>query len=102
MRAIPCGRVTTYGRLATACGHPGAARMAGMLARCGSPGLPWHRVVRADGSLAWTDGGGDTWQSDALAAEGIRLTPSGRVVDFATRLWSGPDDTTAATTPTAA
>ena len=45
---MPPGFVTTYGDLS-----PGAPRFAGMvLAACDDPGIPWHRVVRADGSLA--------------------------------------------------
>ena len=48
VRAIPPGFVRTYGDLS-----PGAPRFAGaVLARTHAPDLPWHRVVRADGSLA--------------------------------------------------
>ncbi|MEA2438749.1 MAG: methylated-DNA-protein-cysteine methyltransferase related protein [Thermoleophilaceae bacterium] len=48
VRAIPPGFVRTYGDLS-----PGAPRFAGtVLASTDEPGLPWHRVVRADGSLA--------------------------------------------------
>jgi methylated-DNA-protein-cysteine methyltransferase related protein len=48
VRAIPRGRVTTYGDLC-----PGAPRRAGaVLAADDDPQLPWQRVVRADGSLA--------------------------------------------------
>jgi alkylated DNA nucleotide flippase Atl1 len=40
--------VRTYGDLS-----PGAPRFAGtVLATVHEPGIPWHRVVRADGSLA--------------------------------------------------
>src|SRR5919202_494854 len=47
-RAIPPGFVRTYGDLS-----PGAPRFAGaVLYACDDPGIPWHRVVRADGSLA--------------------------------------------------
>jgi methylated-DNA-protein-cysteine methyltransferase-like protein len=47
-RAVPPGFVTTYGDLS-----PGAPRYAGsVLAACHDPNLPWHRIVRADGSLA--------------------------------------------------
>lgn len=47
-RSIPPGFVSAYGDL-----DPGAPRFAGLaLARCEDPGVPWHRVVRADGSLA--------------------------------------------------
>ena len=48
VRSVPPGFVTTYGDLS-----PGAPRFAGtVLAACDDPGIPWHRVVRADGSLA--------------------------------------------------
>jgi methylated-DNA-protein-cysteine methyltransferase related protein len=48
VRAIPPGFVRTYGDVS-----PGAPRFAGtVLHACHEPGLPWHRVVRADGSLA--------------------------------------------------
>lgn len=44
---MPRGRVTTYGDL-----WPGAPRAAGaVLAHCDDPGVPWQRIVRADGSL---------------------------------------------------
>jgi alkylated DNA nucleotide flippase Atl1 len=50
-RAIPPGFVRTYGDLS-----PGAPRFAGaVLYECNDPGVPWHRVVRADGSLAKGD-----------------------------------------------
>ena len=48
VRAVPEGRVTTYGDLS-----PAAPRFAGtVLSECDEPDLPWHRIVRADGSLA--------------------------------------------------
>ena len=48
VRSVPPGRVTTYGDLA-----PGAPRHAGaVMAGCHDPGVPWQRVVRADGTLA--------------------------------------------------
>ncbi len=47
-RAVPPGFVTTYGDLC-----PGAPRFGGLvMASCHDPSVPWHRVVRADGSLA--------------------------------------------------
>ncbi len=52
----------TYGDVS-----PGAPRVAGaVLSACREPGLPWHRIVRADGSLA--KGGR---QRQLLAAEGV-------------------------------
>jgi methylated-DNA-protein-cysteine methyltransferase-like protein len=48
VRSVPPGFVTTYGDLC-----PEAPRFAGaVLAACVDPGVPWQRVVRADGSLA--------------------------------------------------
>jgi methylated-DNA-protein-cysteine methyltransferase related protein len=48
IRVVPAGFVTTYGDLS-----PSAPRFAGqVLSRCEDPGVPWQRVVRADGSLA--------------------------------------------------
>jgi methylated-DNA-protein-cysteine methyltransferase related protein len=48
VRATPEGFVRTYGDVS-----PGAPRFAGtVLAATSEPGLPWHRIVRADGSLA--------------------------------------------------
>jgi alkylated DNA nucleotide flippase Atl1 len=48
VRAVPEGFVRTYGDL-----EPGAPRYAGsVLAEVRDPELPWHRIVRADGTLA--------------------------------------------------
>jgi methylated-DNA-protein-cysteine methyltransferase-like protein len=62
VRAIPEGFVRAYGDVS-----PGAPRFAGaVLAHADDPGLPWHRVVRADGSLAKGER-----QRRLLEAEGI-------------------------------
>lgn len=62
IRSTPPGFVRTYGDVS-----PGAPRFAGaVLARCEDPTLPWHRIVRADGSLAM-----GTDQRARLEAEGI-------------------------------
>ncbi len=62
VRAIPEGFVRTYGDVS-----PGAPRFAGtVLAATDEPGLPWHRVVRADGTLAQGER-----QRALLDAEGV-------------------------------
>jgi methylated-DNA-protein-cysteine methyltransferase related protein len=62
VRAIPPGFVRAYGDLS-----PGAPRHAGaVLSTCDDPTVPWHRVVRADGSLAKGDR-----QRALLKAEGV-------------------------------
>jgi alkylated DNA nucleotide flippase Atl1 len=48
IRDTPPGFVRAYGDVS-----PGAPRFAGsVLADCHDPDVPWHRIVRADGSLA--------------------------------------------------
>ncbi len=48
VRATPAGFVRSYGDVS-----PGAPRFAGaVLAACDDASLPWHRIVRSDGSLA--------------------------------------------------
>jgi len=62
VRTIPEGRVTTYGDLS-----PNAPRYAGaVLAALHDADVPWHRIVRADGSLAKGER-----QRRLLEAEGI-------------------------------
>jgi methylated-DNA-protein-cysteine methyltransferase related protein len=73
VRATPAGFVRTYGDVS-----PGAPRMAGaVLSRCDDPSLPWHRIVRADGSLAK-----GRRQRRLLEAEGVPFR--GERVDMAT------------------
>jgi methylated-DNA-protein-cysteine methyltransferase-like protein len=48
IRAIPRGKVSTYGGVAKAAGLPGAARMVARVLRR-SYGLPWQRVLGAGG-----------------------------------------------------
>lgn len=47
IRAIPEGFVRTYGDI-----DPAAPRMVGRVLATTSAEVPWHRVVRADGSVA--------------------------------------------------
>ncbi len=48
VRSIPPGRVAAYGDVT-----PGAPRQAGrVLSENHEPDVPWHRVVREDGTLA--------------------------------------------------
>jgi len=62
VRATPAGFVRTYGDVC-----PGAPRAAGAaLHGCDDPSVPWHRIVRADGSLAKGE-----VQQRLLEAEGV-------------------------------
>jgi alkylated DNA nucleotide flippase Atl1 len=49
--AIPPGRVATYGDIAAAAGLS-TPRTVGWIMRTDSADLPWHRVLRADGTPA--------------------------------------------------
>ena len=62
VQATPVGFVRTYGDIS-----PGAPRVAGaVLHHCHDPEIPWHRIVRADGSLAKGER-----QRSLLDAEGV-------------------------------
>jgi methylated-DNA-protein-cysteine methyltransferase-like protein len=52
---IPRGKVATYGQIARLCGHPSHARYVGTTMKNLPKGtkLPWHRVLRSDGALAF-------------------------------------------------
>lgn len=50
--AIPVGRVLAYGDVASRAGLPGRARLVGRILAEDGQDLPWHRVLRADGTPA--------------------------------------------------
>jgi methylated-DNA-protein-cysteine methyltransferase-like protein len=78
IRAIPHGKVSTYGAIARAAGFPGAARqVASTLHR--SFGLPWQRVVGSGGEIKLR-GDSAIEQRLRLEAEGVAFR--GRRVDM--------------------
>lgn len=79
VRSIPAGSVTTYGDLC-----PQAPRFAGaVLAACEDPGVPWHRVVRADGSLAKGERQQRLLEQEEVPFRGRRVEMSTAWVDVA-------------------
>lgn len=82
VKAIPSGRVASYGQIAQLAGNVRGARGVGFaLHRNPEPGvIPCHRVVFADGSLApgFAFGGADA-QRRLLKEEGVAFLPDGRV-----------------------
>jgi len=78
IRAIPRGRVSSYGAIARAAGYPGAARQV-VAALHSSYGLPWHRVLGAGGHIKLRGESG-LEQRLRLQAEGV--TFRGRRVDM--------------------
>ncbi|HEY1140510.1 MAG TPA: MGMT family protein [Lysobacter sp.] len=80
IRAIPKGEVAGYGEIARRAGLPGRARLvARLLSQNEDRKLPWHRVLRSDGRIAFPEGS-DAWreQSARLRSEGV-IVENGRV-----------------------
>ena len=80
IRAVPRGQVAGYGVIARRAGLPGRARLvARILATNEDPALPWHRILRSDGRIAFPPGSrGYREQARRLAAEGVPVQ-GGRV-----------------------
>ncbi len=83
IRAIPRGKVSTYGAIAKSAGYPGAARLVARVLRRGY-GLPWQRVLGAGGQIRLT-GDNAIEQRLRLEAEGVRFR--GRKVDMKACEW---------------
>jgi methylated-DNA-protein-cysteine methyltransferase-like protein len=99
--AIPRGRVASYGEVAERAGLPRRARLVGRVLGDAGPAakLPWHRVLRSDGRIAFPAGSrAHREQRARLIDEGVRVV-NGRV-DIArfgwqrnldAELWAPPD-----------
>lgn len=88
IRAIPEGKVTTYGDIARAADSPRAARqVVRILHTCSKKeNLPWHRVVNREGKIALKPSEGYETQRALLEAEGIRFGLSERI-SFESYYW---------------
>lgn len=91
VKAVPPGRVTTYGWLARRLGRPQHARLVGY-ALHGALGaeVPCHRVVNHQGRLSGAPHFEGPGQRALLEAEGVRFKPDGGV-DLRRHLWHPPD-----------
>src|SRR6202158_6429381 len=83
IRAIPRGKVSTYGGIARAAGFPGAARQVAAGLRRGF-GLPWQRVLGAGGAIK-LQGDLAIEQRLRLESEGVQFR--GRKVDMRVCEW---------------
>ncbi|MDC8829185.1 MGMT family protein [Alteromonas gilva] len=73
---VPRGKIASYGQVADLAGLPGRARYVGYCLRNtpASERLPWHRIVRSDGKLAFPPQSDSAHtQQTLLHAEGIRV-----------------------------
>ena len=79
IRDLPHGRVAGYGQIASRAGLPGRARLVARILSRGDDDLPWHRVLRSDGRIAFPEGSrGHREQARRLRAEGV-VVENGRV-----------------------
>jgi len=81
IREIPRGRVSSYGAIAALAGLPNGARQVVRVLHSSAEkeGLPWHRLLRKDGSIALPSGEGFELQRALLAKEGVEVTREGNV-----------------------
>jgi methylated-DNA-protein-cysteine methyltransferase-like protein len=81
IKSIPRGKVSSYRDVALAAGLPNGARQTVRVLHSLSEkfDLPWHRVIRSSGSIALPSGEGRELQIGLLRAEGVKVSPDGRV-----------------------
>ncbi len=91
VRAIPRGKVATYGQVARLAGNPRWSRVVGYALHVNPDpeGIPCYRVVDRMGrtSKAFAFGGSDV-QRALLEADGVQFLLDGRV-DLAACQWDG-------------
>ena len=89
VRAIPRGRVSTYGQVAALAGNPRWSRVVGFALHVNPDpeGIPCHRVVNRNGECSSAFAfGGMNMQHRLLEDEGVELDELGRV-DLHRYLW---------------
>lgn len=80
---VPFGRVATFGDIAAEAGT-GSARQVGWILREDGGDLPWHRIVRADGTPAPHL---RAEQLELLRAEGVTTAAPSRRIDLSRHRW---------------
>jgi methylated-DNA-protein-cysteine methyltransferase-like protein len=93
VRLIPRGKVATYGQIASIVSHRGAARTVGWALRAlqEGTGVPWHRVINAQGTISATGREREAEiQRALLEAEGIQFDAQASV-DLSGCQWPGLD-----------
>jgi methylated-DNA-protein-cysteine methyltransferase-like protein len=81
IRAVPAGKVSSYRDIALAAGMPNGARQVVRILHSLSQRekLAWHRIIKADGSIALGEGRGRELQISLLRGEGVKVSATGRV-----------------------
>jgi len=88
IRAVPRGRVATYGQVAALAGRAHGARGVAWILHSSAEaaGLPWHRVIGAAGRISLPRGRGFEEQKGRLIAEGVAVGPRG-LIDLKRYRW---------------
>ncbi|HMK66702.1 MAG TPA: MGMT family protein [Thermodesulfobacteriota bacterium] len=86
IRAIPRGRVLTYGQVAALADTPRAARQVGRILYQFGKGVPWQRVINYYGGLSTYKVGSGELQRVLLEEEGLVFRPDG-TVDLSRYQW---------------
>jgi len=78
IKAIPEGKVATYGQIAKLAGKPRGARQVARILHTMSEkhDLPWHRVINSQGKISLQP---PERQAARLIAEGVEVTNGSRV-----------------------
>ena len=81
IKAIPKGKVMSYRDAALAAGIRNGARQTVRVLHSMSQkyDLPWHRVIRSDGTIGLKEGEGRELQISLLRSEGVEVSNTGRV-----------------------
>jgi methylated-DNA-protein-cysteine methyltransferase-like protein len=81
IKRIPPGYVMTYGSIAECAGNPRASRQVSRIlhSMTSKYDLPWHRVIRKDGSIALPNEAGGLEQIARLTSEGVEVSAGGKV-----------------------
>lgn len=90
IRSIPKGKIASYSQVAELSGKPGASRGVAWILNSSSEeyGLPWHRVLRASGVIAFRRGSKEfNSQKRLLEKEKIEVAKDGSI-DLAKYGWT--------------
>lgn len=88
IKAVPRGKVATYGQIAAFAGSPRAARQVVRILHSSSrkEKLPWHRIINSQGRISLKPGQGFEEQKARLETEGVLFSIDGGI-DLTVFLW---------------
>jgi methylated-DNA-protein-cysteine methyltransferase-like protein len=81
IRAVRPGTVSSYGDIARQAGLANGARQVVRVLHtlAEKERLPWHRIVRKDGSIALPPDRGGDFQAALLRSEGVTVSKTGKI-----------------------